>query len=107
MKCSAFQREYLGVPWTPTPEEKRLRELALEYHKRTEHFDQAHCQRRNERGIAIPTLPGESAICGRHAKQVRDELGMEALRLGFTAKRLSEEIQRTVDEWRANYTQNP
>jgi len=41
--CSAFQREYLGVPWTPSPEQKQLRELAREYHERTEAYDRTVC----------------------------------------------------------------
>lgn len=95
---SAFQREYLGVPWTPSPEEKRLRELAHEYHERTERFDQIHCKARDKRGIAIPVMPDERSACTKNAMRVRDELGVEAARLGFTPKQWHEAISNAAHE---------
>lgn len=81
----ATQGEYLGA-WTQSPEEKRLCELAREYHERTERFDQIHCKARNKRGIAIPETAGEMSICTSNAKRVYDELWIEAARLGFNRK---------------------
>ena len=98
--CSAFQREYLGVPWQMSPQDKQLRDLAIQYHERTERFDQAHCQHRSKRGIAIPSTPGEMILCSRNARRERDELGREAERLGCDAKRWQKEIANTADECR-------
>jgi len=51
-----------------------LREVALEYHRRTEIYDQRTCQFKNERGIAIPTSSLERTLCTRHARGVLKEL---------------------------------
>ena len=98
MKCSAFQREYLGVPWTPSPQEKQLRELAREYHERTERFDQIHCKGRDKRGIAIPVTFDERSACTKNAMRVRGELGVEAARLGFTPKQWGEAIRNAAHD---------
>lgn len=97
MKCSIFQREYFGM-WTPNPAENRLRELAREYHERTERFDQIHCKARNERGIAIPITLDEWSACTINAVRVRNELGEEALRLGFTPKQWSDAIRNAAHD---------
>lgn len=34
--CASFERKYLGMPYTPTEQEIKPRELAEEYHRRTE-----------------------------------------------------------------------
>jgi hypothetical protein len=88
------------MPWQMSPQEKQLRDLAIQYHERTERFDQAHCQHRNKRGIAIPSTAGEMILCSRNANCVRAELGREAESLGFDAKRWQKEIANTADECR-------
>jgi hypothetical protein len=59
---SAFQREYLGVPWTPSPEEKRLRELTREYHERTEAYDRTACSGLPSDRVAHD-YPGQDSDC--------------------------------------------
>ena len=96
--CSAFQREYLGVPWTPSPEEKRLRELAHEYHERTEAYDRTVCTGPIVRGGIMPATPEQHSRINIHARTVRDELGVEAARLGFTPKQWREAISNVAHE---------
>ena len=95
---SAFQREYLGVPWTPSPEEKLLRDLAREYHERTEAYDSTVCTGPIVRGGIMPATPEQHALINRHARTVRDELSVEAARLGFTPKQWREAISNAAHE---------
>lgn len=95
---SAFQREYLGVPWTPSPEEKRLRELAREYHERTEAYDRTICTGPIGRGGIMPATIDQQALINRHAGTVRDELGIEAARQGFSPKQWREAISNAAHE---------
>ena len=96
--CSAFKREYLGVPWTPSPEEKLLRDLAREYHERTEAYDSTVCTGPIVRGGIMPATPEQHALINRHARTVRDELSVEAARLGFTPKQWREAISNAAHE---------
>ena len=95
---SAFKREYLEVPWTPSPEEKLLRDLAREYHERTEAYDSTVCTGPIVRGGIMPATPEQHALINRHARTVRDELSVEAARLGFTPKQWREAISNAAHE---------
>lgn len=103
---SAFQREYLGV-WTPSREEKRLRELAREYHERTEAYDRTICTGPIVRGGIMPATPEQHALINRHAGTVRDELGIEAARLGFSPKQWREAISKAAHEMPNDQAQRP
>ena len=96
--CSAFHREYLVLPWTSSPEEKRKRELAREYHERTEAYDRTVCTGPIVRGGIMPVTPEQSSLINRNARKVRDELGVEAARLGFTPKQWCEAISNAAHE---------
>ena len=95
---SAFQREYLGAPRTPSPEEKRLRELAREYHQRTEAYDRTVCTGPIVRGGIMPATGEERALITRNANAMRYDLGVEAAKLGFTPKQWQEAISNAAQE---------
>lgn len=61
----------------PEPNERTL-ELAREYHRRTESFDQTVCSFRTPKGVAVPINHGEWGMCGRHARHVYQELQRRA-----------------------------
>lgn len=68
--------------WMQSDAEMALRSLARQYHERTEAFDHAHCQGRNERGVAIP-VGKEVLVCTLFARKQRQHLGVHAAGLGF------------------------
>ena len=57
----------------PEPSERTL-ELAREYHRRTEAFDQTVCSFRTPKGVAVPINIEELGECGMHARHVYREL---------------------------------
>lgn len=75
-------------------EEKRLRELAFEYHERTEAYDRTVCTGPIKRGAIMPATHDEVALINQHALKVRKELGQKAESLGFTAKEWQTAITR-------------
>jgi hypothetical protein len=93
-----FCQEYLGRPWEPTPEEKRLRELAAQYHEETESYDRTVCTGPIRNGAIMPMGSGEHAAINRNALAVRERLGAEVAELGFTKK----EWQHAIANFRQN-----
>ena len=81
-----FQREYLGIPLELTSEEKRLYELAREYHKRTEAYDRTVCSGPVRCGGIMPVTSQQFYLVNRNARKIRDELFIEAEKLGFNQK---------------------
>jgi hypothetical protein len=57
-----------------TKEDRLLYDLGVEYHRRTEAFDQMVCAHRNERGIAIPVYREERRACNLNAARIESEL---------------------------------
>lgn len=94
---SAFRREYLGVPPQETDDERKLRELAEEYHRRTEAYDRTICTGPIKRGAIMPATAWEGSQINRHAKAVRDELEVEAVKLGFTPQQWRDAIRRAAN----------
>lgn len=67
-----FVTEVLG--YMPEDEvRRRLRELAMEFHYQCEMFDRSVCSGSNK-GIAMPTGPGERNRCDENFKRVREEM---------------------------------
>ena len=81
-----FQREYLGIPLELTSEEKRLYELAREYHERTEAYDRTVCTGPVRCGGIMPADCEQRSLVNRNARNIYDELGVEAANLGFKPK---------------------
>lgn len=91
---SAFRREYLGITHQETADERKLRALAEDYHRRTEAYDRTICTGPILRGGIMPANGWESSQINRHAKAVRDELEVEAAKLGFTPQQWRDAIRR-------------
>jgi len=53
--------------FTPTKKSQRLYELAKQYHKETEAYNQRVCSGRTERGVAIPVDSYEFRLINRNA----------------------------------------
>lgn len=94
---SAFRREYLGIPHQETADERNLRALAEDYHRRTEAHDRTICTGPILRGGIMPASGWESSQINRHAKAVRDELEVEAAKLGFTPQQWRDAIRRAAN----------
>ena len=79
-----FLREFLGEPY-PAPKRRRLAELALEYHHRTEEFDRTVCTGPIHRGEIMPVTASERRRCYDNAMRVKEDLYIEFVRpLGFS-----------------------
>lgn len=94
---SAFRKEYLGMPMQETDDERKLRELAEEYHHRTEAYDRTICTGPIKRGAIMPANGCEASQINRHAIGVGDALEVDAVKLGFTPQQLRDAIRRSVN----------
>jgi hypothetical protein len=88
--CASFEREYLGMPYTPTKEEIRLRELAEEYHRTCEDYDRTICTGPIKDGAIMPAHGVEMSAISRHAQAVRDGLWRHVAPLGFSRQQWME-----------------
>ncbi len=75
--------------------------LALEYHLRTEQFDQGRCRcKRPSTGIAVPTTWSEERDCSRNASLVRqsliNEFFLERYAFNCMIKKMSAYFERVV-----------
>lgn len=100
--CASVEREYLGMPYTPTKEEIRLRELAEEYHRRTEEYDRTVCSGPIHNGAIMPADGVEVATINRHAQRIRDGLWQHVAQLGFSRQQWMEAIRDEGLRYRHN-----
>lgn len=77
-------------------EERYIRKLGEEYHRRTEAFDQTVCEFRNERGIAIPIDRHERRACNANADRIESELLGRARDEGISISRA--ELRRAIQD---------
>jgi len=68
-----YQNRMFGK-WAADQNWLRVRTVALEYHERTELFDQGVCEFKNKRKVAIPVDGKERVACERNARKVFAEL---------------------------------
>lgn len=104
--CAFFEREYLGMPMTPTAEEIRLRELAEEYHRTCEDYDRMICTGPIKDGSILPASGDESSAINRHAQDVRDRLWYQVAPLGFSRQQWMEAIRDEGLRYRHNSETN-
>lgn len=69
-----FYRNILGAPFPESEEQRILRELAREYHERTEAYDRTICTGPIIRGRIMPGAALETSAINRHAMQVLEDL---------------------------------
>lgn len=73
---SAFKALLYG-DFTPTEEDRRLHELAKQYHKEAEAYDQIVCSGKSKSGAAMPVDAYELRLINRNAlkilNRIRDE----------------------------------
>ena len=74
MRDPSFASLFLSEPSGWSYRDRRADAATEEYESRCESFDRAVCRRRNERGIAIQTLPGELWEINRHARKVQKDV---------------------------------
>ena len=60
--------------FTPAEKDRRLYELAKQYHAEAEAYDQSVCIGRNERSIAMPVNSYELRLINRNALKIRERL---------------------------------
>lgn len=87
-----FKCEYFGLEMVLSPEEKRLRELALEYHERAEAYDRTVCSDINPCNRIVPVTAQQFSLVNRNARKIRDELFSEVEKLGFNYEQWKEAI---------------
>jgi len=100
--CASFESEYLGLPYTPTKEEIRLRELAEEYHRTCEDYDRTICTGPIKDGAIMPAHGAEVSAISRHAQAVRDGLWRHVAPLGFSRQQWMEAISDVGRHYRHN-----
>jgi hypothetical protein len=79
--------------FTPTENDRRLYELAKQYHDETEAYDQRVCSFRNERGIAMPKDHYERGLINRNAQAVLERLLAQNKDIGRT------EIRQAISKY--------
>lgn len=89
-----FVREYAGVFVESDPLDVVADELWAQYDRNTEAFDQAICQFKNERGVAMPVHEDERRACNANARRCRDEMLRDAVRRGVTDDHLQRAKRR-------------
>lgn len=97
-KASEFLQEHCGIPSSLSVEERKLQELAREYHTRTEAYDRTVCTGPILHGAIMPSTPHERRLINNNAELVRDELGAKAALLGFTQQQWREALLRVEEE---------
>lgn len=95
-----FENLYLGMPRQLTEKEIALRELAKTYHYRCEKFDRAVCTGPVTVGGVRPRTEAERAAVAIHARAVREELGWDVARLGFSPRDWDMAIQEVGRDYR-------
>jgi len=97
MNESEYKQFYECSP----PHLSKAEAVAMEYHRRTEAFDQSRCQCKRERsGIAIPMHGDELADCSNNARNVRRELANEFC---IDADELRRAISRTAAQFELEF----
>ena len=90
---SFFRRTYLARPCGPTDEDRRARELALEYHTATERYDRAVCSSRDAHGNGVPTGPGEVGKINRYAQEILKQVRQDAEKEGVSWSKVQAAIR--------------
>ena len=75
--------------------ERQIDAIAMEYHERTEAYDQTVCSGIRD-GIAMPATNEEFGLINRNALKVRKELLARVLSIGGTKDQFHEAIQNTA-----------
>lgn len=87
-----FHREFLGMPWKETDEERQLRQLAEFYHDETEAHDRRVCSGPIVRGSIMPVGPSEYTAVQAFARELSADLRYQAAALNFTGKQWQEAV---------------
>jgi len=95
MDVDAFRKELLG---TFEPMDRRLWDLAVEYHQRCEAYDRTVCTGPIVKDGIMPVTHRELALINRHAVVVRRDIAQRAEQMGFTRKELQKAISSAADE---------
>ncbi len=90
---SNFPSIYQQKP--PNRDRIRLIELAREYHKECDTFDDRVCSGKHK-GVSMPVTPIERMEVDANAMRVRDKKLAEAMSLGFTQKQFQDALQNNA-----------
>ncbi len=91
--CGAFfERRYLAIPYFPTENEIRLRELAEEYHRRCEEYDRTVCTGPLRNGEVMPADGAELVAINKNAQYVLRRLEKQVVALGFDRRQWQKAI---------------
>lgn len=86
--------ERYGTWLSESEEERKLRELAENYHTGCEAYDRRVCSGTSKRtGNAIPLTHNEMRLINRHALEMRDTIIQEGRRLGFSREQVEQAIR--------------
>lgn len=96
-----YRRFILGTWPQPSPEKKRLQELAREYHEATESYDKQICSA-TRNGMAFPANGLEHSLISIHARNVYASLIGEVHSLGFDSMEFNQEILLESQRMRGN-----
>lgn len=92
-----FAQQYCTSFWDSSREPIiQLAEHAVDL---MEWHDELVCRHRDERGVAIPVTTWERQACGAYAREVREDLGELARRLGYRAEDWRDELRRANERY--------
>ena len=87
-----FKQLFLGHP-QPTRQDRRARDIALDYHRKCERYDQAVCSKRDDRGYGRPSGGEETHLINVYAKEMREQAEEDARREGIPLSKLHAAIR--------------
>jgi len=108
-KTNSVYEKFMGTPspgrYMLSPREKRLRELAEEYHQSTEEYDRAICQdelrdgyRREIDVHVIPVTPAGRSRMNKFARQARERALREVHKLDFSEVDFKQALQAVTHD---------
>ncbi len=99
MNIETFKNEYLG-DFRPSERDKKLHDLANEYHITCEFYDQTVCTGPIMRdGSILPANGQQQALISRHALEVR----MAVVKKGIMANFTQVEVCQAITKYRPNH----
>ena len=104
MNRGVFNSKYLCSLDSAIRTDTHLYKLAMDYHRRTESFDQTVCTSKNRKGIATPSNIRELMLINQNAMIIKREILKTVLEKGFTKDEFTRMISNTSHVFEQEYS---